>query len=159
MSADLPELSGDRVTLVPVRPGTTAAVLNGDLGGRAAARGWPHDDTALALAFTEAGGSTWLVIDPDGAIAGELGTKATPDARGVVEIGYGLAAPSRGVGLGTRAVATLVAWLVQRTDVRAVIAHVAVQNLPSRRLLERLGFGYAGEVGSDEVAYRLPAPD
>jgi RimJ/RimL family protein N-acetyltransferase len=120
------------VRLVPYAA-TTAATLP-------VAPGWPHDDTAAALSFAASGAWTWLVLDDDERIAGECGVKALPDRDGVVEIGYGLAAGSRGRGLGSRAVAALLAELATRPGVSAVTAEVAVGNEPSRRLLERLGF-------------------
>jgi ribosomal-protein-alanine N-acetyltransferase len=111
-----------------------------------AAPGWPHTDTAAGLSFAASGAWTWLVLDDDGRIAGECGVKTLPDANGEVEIGYGLAAPSRGRGLGGRAVAALLDELRTRPDVRAVVAEVAVGNLASRRLLERLGFTVSGVI-------------
>ena len=75
----------------------------------------------------------------EGRIAGECGTKTAP-RDGVVEIGYGLAAPSRGRGLGSAAVGELVDWLVARRDVKAIEAEIHESNAPSRRVVERLGF-------------------
>lgn len=118
--------------LVPYRPEVVAELP--------AARGWPHDDTAAGLSFSAYGAWTWLIIDDDGNVAGECGVKALPDPSGVVEIGYGLAGPSRGRRLGTRAVEALLGELADRAEVRAVVAEVAVDNVASRRLLERLGF-------------------
>src|SRR5947208_1453173 len=89
-----------------------------DLRALAAAPGWPHADTPPALAFAAAGGLTWLIVDDDGRVAGECGTKGPPDADGVVEIGYGLAGASRGRGLGTRAVSALLTELAARPEVR-----------------------------------------
>jgi [ribosomal protein S5]-alanine N-acetyltransferase len=142
------------VTLVPVPPSAITGADAFYTGGRPAGRGWPHDDTAAALSFAATGGWTWLVVDEAGAVVGECGTKSQPSPDGVVEIGYGLAAPSRGRGLGTRAVATLLRWLAARPEVRVVEAHVAPDNVPSRRLLEAHGFAVAG-AGDDELVYRL----
>jgi GNAT superfamily N-acetyltransferase len=158
MAPDLPTLVGEGVTLVPVRPGSAAALMAGDLGGRTAGRGWPHDDTAPGLAFADAGGLTWLVLDADGLVVGELGTKSEPDADGAVEIGYGLAAPSRGLGLGSRAVAVLLDWLAARPDIRRVVANVAIDNAPSVRLLEKLGFRSLGPGAPGELAFEWSAP-
>src|SRR4051812_35315188 len=137
-------LRGEGVTLVPVPAGTDLDTLDRLTGGRAVGRGWPHADTGAALSFAANSGWTWLIVDGDGRIVGECGTKAAPHDR-VVEIGYGLAAPSRGAGLGTRAVDTLIRWLAARPDVDTVVAHVALDNLASARLLERLGFAVTGE--------------
>src|SRR3954451_21579793 len=132
-------LRGDGVTLLPVPAGAGVDALDQVTGGRAVGRGWPHADTGAALAFAAAGGWTWPIVDAGGCIVGECGTKSPPQD-GVVEIGYGRAAPSRGAGLGTRTVDTLVRWLAARPDVNTVIAHVALDNVASARLLERLGF-------------------
>ena len=153
------------VRLVPIAAAQIGPVLAGDLAGLPrsptgemlrAGRGWPHDDTPHALAFTEVGGLTWLVVDETGAIIGELGTKGPATAAGVVEIGYGLAAPSRGQGLGSAAVRALVALLEGRPEITTLAADVALDNLASQRLLERLGFAC---VGSDEreLHYELHA--
>lgn len=111
------------------------------------APGWPHADTAAGLGFATNGAWVWLILDDDDRIAGECGIKAPPGPDGVVEIGYGLAGPSRGRGLGTRAVRALVDELTARPGVRVIVAEVAVDNLPSRRLLERLGFTVTGSDG------------
>ena len=145
-----PELiRGDAVTLVPVPPGADLDAIDQLTGGRAVGRGWPHTDTAAGLSFLAAGGWTWLIVDESGAVVGECGTKTPPDA-GVVEIGYGLAGPSRGKGLGTRTVRALSDWLLARPAISRIVAFVAEDNLASRRLLERLGYAFdrreAGEL-------------
>jgi RimJ/RimL family protein N-acetyltransferase len=146
--------------LEPVPPELADRLAAGDLGeltrrGLRVGRGWPHDDTVHAFTFAAGGGRTWLVVD-DGIVAGELGTKGPADAEGRVEIGYGLAPPSRGRGLGTAAVGRLLDELATDAAVRTVVAHVAVDNVASRRLLERLGFALVGEAGNGEVRYERP---
>lgn len=146
-------IEGPGIVLVPVPADRVEAVLAGDLGPYVAGAGWPRDDTAAALSFRAVRGMTWLVAE-DGIVVGELGTKGPPDEQGRVEIGYGLAAPSRGRGLGTRAVSILVDWLLARDDVQCVIAHVNPENTPSARLLLRLGFHRAGTAGDEDVYAR-----
>jgi RimJ/RimL family protein N-acetyltransferase len=146
----LPRLSGEHVTLMPVPHAVAVAVLAGDPSAALAAigltpgRGWPHDDTADALrALAEHGGpgdeSEWLVV-VDGAVVGECGWRGGPVAQGVAELGYGLARPYRGRGLGGEAVGVLVAWAQQQPRVRRLLARVLPGNEPSWRLLLRLGF-------------------
>jgi RimJ/RimL family protein N-acetyltransferase len=131
-----------------------AAALAGDLGGRTAAPGWPHEDTEPGLSFLDSGGTAFLVIDDDGRVAGECGTKTAPDRKGVVEIGYGLGSQSRGRGLGTAAVAALLEVLAAR-GVRAIDAEVHVINVASWRLLERLGFVTTGDEHAGYRRYHL----
>jgi ribosomal-protein-alanine N-acetyltransferase len=130
--------------LLPYRPGEQLSLPT--------APGWPHADTAAALSFAGFGAWTWLIVDDHERIAGECGVKGLPGPDGTVEIGYGLAGPSRGRGLGGRAVAALVAELAGQDGVRRLEARVAVDNLPSRRLLERLRFE-AVDVDDGEVHY------
>jgi RimJ/RimL family protein N-acetyltransferase len=152
------DIVGDDVLLVPVAADRVEAILAGDLEGRHAGRGWPHADTPHALAFAaEFGGLTWLVVDPDGAVVGELGTKAPPDPTGRVEIGYGLAAPSRGRGLGTRAVTALLGWLRAQPEITVIEARVDPTNTPSVSLLRRQGFVPLGNDRGEDV-YELPGP-
>jgi RimJ/RimL family protein N-acetyltransferase len=136
---------GARAALLPVPDGLAAAVLDGAgidaalaAAGLRAAAGWPHDDTADALGGGDAS-RTWLVV-VDGEVVGECGWKGWPDDTGTVEVGYGLAAPSRGRGLGTEAVGVLVAWSETQPSVHCVAAEVLPGNEASLRLLRRLGF-------------------
>ena len=119
-----------------------------------AAPGWPHQDTAIGLAYADQGAWAWLVVDDDGRIAGECGVKGLPGPDGTVEIGYGLAGPSRGRGLGTALVAALVAELSGLPEVRRIEARVVADNIASRRVLERAGFALV-EVGPVEMRYTL----
>jgi RimJ/RimL family protein N-acetyltransferase len=134
---------------------TRDSVLNGDPGRRPAAPGWPHEGTAPGLGFLDAGGIAFLIIDDEGRIAGECGTKAPPTPDGTVEIGYGLAAPSRGRGLGTAAVGELVRWLSGQADVRAIEAEVHTDNVASWRIVERLGFIAFGTIINGYRRYLL----
>jgi RimJ/RimL family protein N-acetyltransferase len=144
------------VTLEPVIDAAHRdAIMRGDLGKLGAAPGWPHEDSAPGLAFIDSGGWTFLVIDDDGRVSGECGTKTPPDANGVVEIGYGLAAPSRGRGLGSAAVQALVNWLAARDDVQVIEAEVHTGNVASWRVLERIGFRMSGDAPSGYRRYSL----
>lgn len=164
-------LAGPTVALVPVphEVAVAAVALEGvDAAlaphGLRAGRGWPHADTGDALRPLADHGSpgdtgTWLVVVPGdtGEVVGECGWYGPPDADGAVEIGYGLAAPYRRLGLGTEAVAVLAAWAEQQPGVRLVTAEVLPGNEASLRLLGRLGFS---EQGSHPPHLRLvrPAP-
>jgi RimJ/RimL family protein N-acetyltransferase len=143
------------VRLHPVPdPAAREAALAGRLG-LDTAPGWPHSDTVAGLGFLDSGGSAFLVIDGEERIAGECGTKRPSTADGTVEIGYGLAAPSRGSGLGTAAVGALLDRLADRPEVRVVVAEVHVGNVASWRLLERLGFSPAEPDHDHYRGYRL----
>lgn len=143
--------------LLEVNASEASALADGDTGRLPVAPGWPHDDTAAALSFVASGGTQFLVLDDAGRIAGECGTKSAPRPDGSVEIGYGLAAPSRGRGLGTRAVSELVCWLETQPGVRVIEAEVHVSNAPSRRIVEHLGFRAEAAPDQGYLRYRRPA--
>ena len=130
----LPTLTTSRCTLDPL-PGALA-------DGPPAAPGWPHENTPIVLhAAAELGWPTWLIrLTATGEVFGDCGLKGPPGPSGEVEIGYGLAAPLRGQGYATEAVGAVVDWLRTQPDVGLVTAEVSPDNLPSRRLLERLRF-------------------
>lgn len=132
------------VALLPCSVALARAVLAGDLSGVPAGRGWPHADTHDALRPYALHGSDDVpgpfLVTYDGAVVGDCGWYGPPGEDGEVEIGYGLAAPFRGRGIGGAAVRLLVDWVVAQPGVRRVVAETDAANTPSRRLLERLGF-------------------
>jgi RimJ/RimL family protein N-acetyltransferase len=79
------------------------------------------------------------------------------NADGLVEIGYGLAAPYRGRGYGRQTVRALSQWLLTQPGVTGVLAHTDPANTPSRRSLESAGFRLEGE-DDGECRYVLPRP-
>ena len=134
--------------------------MTGRLGDIPAGPGWPHADTAdaMAMAMTSDSTPTW-VIAVDGVVIGDCGAFGWPDERGVVEIGYGLAEPFRGRGFATEAAAAVCTWLCTNAGATAITAtSVRVDNCASRRVLEKLGFV---EVESDDrhVSYLLAGPE
>lgn len=150
-------LRTDRLWLLPVDLADARDLLAGGPArlppGVRPGRGWPHELTLLALAAAVDRGEdptgTWWVVQadpdrasggPDGEVVGECGQKGAPGPDGVAEIGYSLAPAYRGRGLGTEAVQALVGWVAAQPGCRQVVAEVAADNLPSRRLLARLGF-------------------
>jgi RimJ/RimL family protein N-acetyltransferase len=145
------------VALVPCPVATARAVVAGDLTGLVAGRGWPHADTYDALRpYAEHGSDDvpgpFLVVLDSGEVVGDCGWYGPPGDTGEVEIGYGLAAPYRGRGIGTAAVTALVDWVTAQPGVRRVVAETGATNTASRRLLERLGFALA-ETGDTTVRY------
>ena len=161
MDLRLAPLRTARLRLEPMTADTARAILAGDLSvlaaaGMAAAEQWPHEDTADGLAMAVKGGYPpgWL-ITVGGTVIGDCGIHGPVDEAGSVEIGYGLAAPSRGQGYGSEAVAVLTEWLLSQPGVRQVRAHTLTDNAPSRRVLEKAGFRYLG-LDEGEALYQRP---
>ena len=142
---ELHPLQTARLRLEPLTTETARAILADDLSGLTAADGWPHEDTADGLAMAvKAGYPPGWLITFGGAVIGDCGTHGPVDKAGCVEIGYGLAAPSRGQGYGSEVVAAVTEWLLSQPEVRQVQAHTLTSNAPSRRVLEKAGFRYLG---------------
>ena len=158
---ELHPLQTARLRLEPLTMETARAILAGDLSGLAAAGlaaadGWPHEDTADGLAgAVKAGYPAGWLITVGGTVIGDCGTHGPVDAAGCVEIGYGLAAPSRGQGYGSEAVAAVTEWLLRYPGVRQVRAHTLTDNMSSRRVLEKAGFTYVG-LDEGEALYQCP---
>ncbi|MGJ3231700.1 MAG: GNAT family N-acetyltransferase [Oceanicaulis sp.] len=68
-----------------------------------------------------------------------------PDAEGVVEIGYAMAASFREQGLATEAVTGLLDWAFSHEEVTRVLAFTEPHLSASRRVLEKTGFTDEGE--------------
>lgn len=157
MATTFEALTTARLVLAPVGDRLARAILAGNLDGLEPAEGWPHDDTKNGLAMAVAHGQPagWLV-NLAGQTIGDCGTHGPADEAGVVEIGYGLAAPFRGRGYGSEVVAAITGWLLSRPEVRAVRATVLSHNAPSRRVLEKAGFVLVAE-RRRELAYEVTA--
>lgn len=98
-----------------------------------------HDDIAF----------DWLaprlfVSFEDDVVVGSGGFKGPP-AEGAVEIGYGVAPSARRRGYATQAARLLVRQAFETPGVHCVYAETAVDNLPSRRVVEKAGFAHIGQ--------------
>ena len=83
----------------------------------------------------------WLMIlkeKRDG--IGLIGFKGTPDIRGDVEVGYGIAPAWRRKGLTTEALLGMLTWAFDQPGCKAVRADCYQTNKASIRVLEKAGF-------------------
>jgi RimJ/RimL family protein N-acetyltransferase len=87
----------------------------------------------------EYGRGTWLVVEGT-EVVGLCGFKQPPDEKGAVEIGYGIAASRRGMGLATLAVAELLELTTAEASIRVILAETSHANRSSQRVLEKAGF-------------------
>ena len=151
-------LSNERVRLAPITPRLARAMLQGrpdpDLPWE---EGFPLPSVRGALERIVTAEGTGHDLQPffayvivrrsDGLAVGDAGFHGPPTEDGEVEIGYALVPSARGTGLAREATALLVEWARAQPGVRSVAARVERSNVPSRRLLERLGFARDGERG------------
>lgn len=119
--------------------------------------GWATFTHALqpsrnALAVADPDGAKWgprlfLAGDP-AELVGWGGFKGAPD-RGVVELGYEIAASRRERGLATAATQAMLAEAFADQRVTTVIAHTLPEPTASTRVLEKAGFAYDREMRTE----------
>lgn len=101
----------------------------------------------------QTGWRAWVFISPVmHRLLGSGGFMGTPDADGVVEIGYSMLTSWREQGLATEAVNTLLQWAYSHDTVKQVVAHTPDDRDAAHRVLEKAGFEQAGHEG-DVIAW------
>jgi len=84
--------------------------------------------------------TSWeIVLKKENRIIGGLCFKGCPDEKGRVEIGYGMQDKYRCKGYTTEAVKELINWAFSFNSVAEIIAETEKDNLPSHRVLEKVG--------------------
>lgn len=84
--------------------------------------------------------TSWeIVLKKENRIIGGLCFKGCPDEKGRVEIGYGMQDEYKCKGYMTEAVKELIDWAFRFNHVTEVIAETEKDNLPSHRVLEKIG--------------------
>lgn len=169
-------IESERLTLVAA----TRELVAADLAGRAALSAglkadvgleWPPDlfSTTVMRVIqeqlrddSEIGWSAWYLLQREQGeqkLVGICQFKGRPDTAGSVEIAYSMLASHRNKGLATEAVARLVQWALGHQAVREVCAETLPYRRHSIRVLEKLGFCFAGP-GSEQgvVRYVLREP-
>ncbi len=98
----------------------------------------------------------WVIRLRDGTLAGYVQATVRPDESAAVA--YVLASPYWGKGIGSAAVRAMIGELHARYGVKVLDATLKRTNLPSQRLLERMGFELAApvqhaerEIDADEI--------
>ncbi len=83
-------------------------------------------------------------IEAGNDVVGSVSIKNISHMMAYGEIGYGVAESHQGRGIATMAVAALVDKAFNESPLRKLVAYVHDQNLPSCRVLEKLGFQREG---------------
>lgn len=92
----------------------------------------------------------WLIVRRDSNLGiGTIGFKGEPDLSGSVEIGYGLAPDHRENGFMTEAAQALTTWAFSQPNCMTVFATTNPHNIPSHRVLEKIGLERAGELNGE----------
>ncbi|MFJ5780364.1 GNAT family N-acetyltransferase [Streptomyces sp. NPDC093094] len=139
----------ERLWLREALPEEGRLIAAADAAGLRWAGGTPSEETQVAARMlvraADAGvhlpgwGMYLLMRTADTQVVGAMGFHGPP-ADGSAEIGFDLAAPARGQGYATEALAELARWALTRPGVDTVIATTTEDNTPSRRVIERAGF-------------------
>jgi RimJ/RimL family protein N-acetyltransferase len=168
---DFAPLESDRLILWPLRPEWIALLMSdpaafADRAGFAAASGWadasfldilPSLADAIASDPEIPAWNRLIVRKADGALIGTVGSVTPPHETGSVEIGYSIAPGERCHGYATEAAGRFIDWAWGDPRVREILAACDAGNLPSRRVLGKLGFAMVAISGSDHV-WRLARP-
>jgi [ribosomal protein S5]-alanine N-acetyltransferase len=129
-----------------------AALAGADVRGYAVVAGWASFTGALERTretlevdpgMAEWGPRLFVTEDPP-ELVGWGGFKGAP-REGTVEVGYEIAPARQGRGLATAALRALVAEAFADKRVERVIAHTLPERNASNRVLEKVGFMFAGE--------------
>jgi RimJ/RimL family protein N-acetyltransferase len=90
----------------------------------------------------------WMALDADGAICGHADLRARPEraASHRCLLGMGVHRDARRQGLGERLLGTALDWARTQPGLDWVDLEVLSNNAPARRLYERCGFVFAGEL-------------
>lgn len=88
----------------------------------------------------------WIIIDKSkGEKLGTCGFHCLNESDGTVDIGYELMRDYWGMGYMTEALTAILSSYLPKLRISKVFAHIAVGNVRSERLVERLGFVRSGE--------------
>jgi ribosomal-protein-alanine N-acetyltransferase len=153
------ELVTERLRLLPITYNIADAALSDrrrleELVGARLSDEWPNPDFKEALSFirvdvrknrTYSRWSRLVVHDADNVVIGDAGFKSLPGRRGSVELGYGIVPEYRNQGFAFEAARALVEWAWRDSRVKHITAESLIDNLPSRRVLEKLGMEITGE--------------
>jgi RimJ/RimL family protein N-acetyltransferase len=155
-----------RLVLRPL-PSAAAGVLPDDREAAARLLGavlppdWPQADLldVLPLQAAAAPGEdrfgVWVIIERKSkTVVGDIGFMGPPGRDGSVEMGYSVIPDRRGRGYATEAARALVDWARRQPGVGSVVAVCDNGNVPSIRLLERIGFARYGETDG-QLRWRL----
>ena len=152
------ELVTERLVLRRLTLDEARAVVALDRDDRRWAADYPTEgDLVVAGIAVEAGdhydetgdfGVYQVVARDTGEVVGGIGFIHPPED-GAVEVGYGLAESARGRGFATESLQAVAARASQ-LGATTVVAMTAVDNIPSQRVLERLGFLRLDVVVEDE---------
>jgi len=95
---------------------------------------------------------TWLTVDRSTKqVTGAIGFGGPPDPEGGVMIGYATYPGAAHRGFATEATVALVDWALAQPGVTRVCSSIPPDNIPARRVAEKVGMRVAGTVWEEEI--------
>jgi [ribosomal protein S5]-alanine N-acetyltransferase len=131
--------------------------------------GWPDEELGELLSLyagwvradpTVVGFGPWLIIARDqNSVVGSAGFVGKPNDEGSLELGFGVHPAYRNRGYASEAARVLVEWGLDQPGVERVIAKCDRDNLPSVRVLEKLGMVRRGDADGQLLWEIAKAPE
>lgn len=114
-------------------------------GGQSMPRNYTRNMIEYFIDHAQTYGFTFLAVTDkaNGVFMGHCGLHQLSD---VVEIGYALGKAYWGAGYATEAARAVMRWGFETLSLDSLIAVAYPENLASRRVMERLGMTYEGEI-------------
>ncbi len=92
--------------------------------------------------------SVLIILKEENAIIGGFCFQSKPDEYGRVQVGYMIRPEYQRKGYMTEALTQGTSWIFRRPDVSAIIAETTKSNLPSHRVLEKVGMSVCRDTSS-----------
>jgi ribosomal-protein-serine acetyltransferase len=147
----------ERLVLQPVEPGLAEGIWEATRNSLEELRPWlPWAATASpeqTRTFTEEAARDWeagtgynFAVLVDGEVAGTIGLHTPMAARQIGEVGYWLRTDRTGGGYATEAGQAIVRFGFETVELARLELRAGVDNRPSQRVAERLGFRREGRL-------------
>ena len=155
-------LETKRLLLMPMTFKFVDGILNNDenaysLFGIKHSEEWPTRDIfdvlpmikeKLRIEQEPSGFDAWIFINKiDRSIVGDGGFIGAPNENGHIDIGYGIVESKRRNGYAYEAASALIDWGLSQRGVKGITADPLKDNLPSIKLLQKLGMKMLNTAG------------
>ncbi len=89
-------------------------------------------------------GAWFVTLAENNQVIGDIGFKGKPDKQGVVEVGFGIIPEMHNKGIATESVRAIIEWALSSIIVKKIVAECLIDNIPSIKVLEKLGMTRTG---------------
>lgn len=97
----------------------------------------------------------WVIVD-DGELLSILGVSVVNVRMGTAEVGYQVNPKFRKQGIGSKVLQLLVDEVFAKTELRKLIATIAIGNVPSCKIVEKVGFVKEGLLRKHFIINNIP---